>query len=84
MDFLHWTLFVFQAGISLVAMMSNSLPTTLAALDELSRVAQYDERYPRKWPPKDYVPGLEGWKNLHEHRFSQIREMELDQGKYEG
>ena len=64
--------------------MSNTLPTTLAALDERSRVAEYDKRYPRKWPPKDYVPNLEGWKNLHEHRFNQIRELEFDQGKYEG
>ena len=76
--------FLLRIVASLVATQGNFLPTAFAVLDEGSRVAEYDKRYPRKWPPKDYVPNVEGWKNLHERRFSQIRELELDQGKYEG
>lgn len=76
--------FLLQIGISLVAITGAFLPTALATLDEGSRVAEYDKRYPRTWPPKDYVPNTEGWKHLHEHRFNQIRELELDEGKYEG
>lgn len=53
-------------------------------LSESDRVTEYDARYPRSWPPKDYVPNTEGWRRVHEHRFDQIREMSLDDGRYEG
>lgn len=52
-------------------------------LSETERVAEYDKRYERKWPPKEYVPNTEGWKNLMERRFRQIREIDDSGEKYE-
>lgn len=75
----------FVLAIFLLALVAicDILPTA-TAMAETDRVAEYDKRYPREWPPKDYLPNLEGWKNIHERRFNQIRELEVEDGKYEG
>lgn len=64
--------------------LTGILPSFVQGMPETDRVAEYDSLYPRSWPPKDYVPNNEGWKNTHEHRFNQIREMGIEDGRYEG
>lgn len=71
----------FLLCVLLHAILVHSQP---GALSEPDRIAEYDKRYERKWPPMEYVPDTEGWKNLMEQRFQQIREIENSGEKYEG
>jgi hypothetical protein len=53
-----------------------------AALDEEERLVQYHLRN-YTWPPQHYVPDTPGWKNLYEHRFRQISEIDSSSKRYE-
>jgi hypothetical protein len=53
-------------------------------LSEAERVEEYDKRYTRVWPPKEYVPNTPGWKSLMEKRFRQVKEIDDGGEKYEG
>jgi hypothetical protein len=72
------------AVLSVCFLALAGLLPSVQGLSEGDRVAEYDRRYPREWPPTEYIPNTEGWRNLHEHRFNQIREMPLEDGRYEG
>jgi len=56
----------------------------LAVVTEPERVAEYDKRYPRRWPPAPYVPNNEGWKRTFEKRFAQINQIHEYNERYEG
>eukprot|EP00536_Pseudo-nitzschia_multiseries_P008952 jgi/Psemu1/66768/estExt_Genemark1.C_2380036 len=52
-------------------------------LQETERVAEYHARN-YTWPPQVFSPNTPGWRNLMEHRFRQIAEIDDSGQRYEG
>jgi hypothetical protein len=59
------------------------LALATAELNEHERMAEYAKRN-YSWPLSEYVPNTPGWKNLCEHRFRQVAEIDGWDARYEG
>jgi len=75
---------VSQALLLLALLLQVLVRKTHAVVTEPERVAEYDKRYPRRWPPAPYVPNNEGWKRTFEKRFAQINQIHEYNERYEG
>mmetsp|Transcript_3562 Transcript_3562/g.6508 ORF Transcript_3562/g.6508 Transcript_3562/m.6508 type:complete len:360 (-) Transcript_3562:264-1343(-) len=67
---------------ALVSMMCVRQLGVTGVLIEEERMQEYEKRG-YSWPPKEYVPETEGWRNLMERRFSQMERLDND-GRYDG